>query len=158
MNEQRLQTYLNDHLALIVGERELAERVASENPGDLGAWLETLAVDLEAQKSVLRDLLARLGGGESSLKQNFAWLAEKAGRLKLNDSLTEYSPLSRLVELEALASAAGQRVALWENLERLVEQEATATPLPLEGLRERSEEQLARLHEFRRDAAPLALA
>ena len=31
------------------------------------------------------------------------WVAEKAGRLKLNGSLLTYSPLSRLVELEGLS-------------------------------------------------------
>ena len=41
-----------------------------------------------------------LGVG-SRAKDGAAWVAEKLGRLKTNGQLTGYSPLSRLVELEA---------------------------------------------------------
>lgn len=118
MNEERLRIYLSDHLSAFSGERELVQRCRSENSeGPLADLLERLGAELEDQQRILRDVLKRIGGSESRLKQGIAWVAEKAGRLKLNDSLLQYSPLSRVLELEALSAAALERTALWETLD-----------------------------------------
>ena len=117
MNDDRLSIYLNDHLAILVGETELAERCYGSNKeGDLGDFLQQLVSDLRAEQQVMKDMMRSIGASESRLKQGIAWLTEKAGRFKLNDSLLEYSDLSRLVELETLFVAAQERVSFWENL------------------------------------------
>lgn len=118
MNDQRLQIYLNDHLALLVGELELVKRCRKSNrQTPLAECLERIEAELTTQKATLEEVLQRIGGAENHIKQGAAWLAEKLGRFKLNDSLLKYSDLSRLIELEALAAAAQERLALWETLD-----------------------------------------
>ena len=114
MSEQHLNTYLNDHLALLVGEAELAERCRSSNADtELGGFLERLIADLREERRLLHEMLELLGASPDRLKQGAAWLAEKAGRLKPNNALLKYSELSRLIELEALAAAA--HAILWSR-------------------------------------------
>ena len=54
--------------------------------------------------------------GRDPFKIGAGWLGEKAGRLKLNGRLFEYSPLSRVVELESLTLAGTARQLLWRSL------------------------------------------
>ena len=51
----------------------------------------------------MEGIAVELGFGESKTKEAVAWVGEKIGRLKLNGQLRGYSPLSRVLELEALA-------------------------------------------------------
>ncbi len=117
MSDVHLKTYIDDHLALVVGECELAQRcLGSNHMGELAADLKQLHADLERELTILRDVLQRVGGSESRLKQGAAWLAEKVGRLKPNNEILQYSDLSRLVEIEALTLAAQARRVFWKNL------------------------------------------
>jgi hypothetical protein len=117
MRDERLRIYINDHLALVTGEVELADRcLHSNHDGTLGHFLQRLSTELRAEQEILKQLLEQIGGSQSLIKQGVAWLAEKAGRFKLNDKLLEYSDLSRLIELETLFIAACERRAFWENL------------------------------------------
>mgnify|MGYP007059522315 CR=1 FL=1 len=117
MNDDRLKIYVNDHLALLVAETELAQRCHGSNQdGALGLFLQQLVGDLLIEQDVLKEMLRSVGGSESLIKQGMACLAEKAGRFKLNYALLEYSDLSRLVELETLGVGAAERMSFWENL------------------------------------------
>jgi len=157
MNDQRLEIYLNDHLALMVGEMQLAERSRGSNRGTpLGAFLWRLTRELEGQRSIVGDVLTRIGASESSLKQGVAWFAEKLGRLKLNDSLLSYSPLSRVLELEALAAAAQERIALWDTLDAIAGSDHRLDGITFSWFRDQSQEHLRELHTRRRYAAVLA--
>ena len=128
MNVNHLQIYLNDHLALIVGELQLAERCARSNPKEeLGRCLMKLIGDLRIERQVVEELIRQLSGRPDVIKQGTAWLAEKIGRLKMNGSWLEYSDLSRLLELETLELAAHERAAFWQNIEHAVEMYATQT-------------------------------
>jgi len=120
MHPRRLRIYLSDHLALMVGESELADRCWSSNRDTpLGDFLDRLRVDVRGQRSVIADLLRRFDGEPSLAKTGMAWLLEKLGRAKPNDWLLSYSPLSRVVELESLAAAAQERVSMWNNLDAI---------------------------------------
>jgi hypothetical protein len=157
MNDKRLLIYLNDHLALMVGEGELAARCRASNKGTgLGEFLQSLEVEIRTQKSMVEDLIARLGGRESQLKQGAAWVAEKLGRCKLNDSLLKYSNLSRLIELQALEAAAQERIAMWETLGLVLKNDARAQKLGLEALLDRSQQRLNELSRHRRNEAAWA--
>ncbi len=117
MSDVHLKTYIDDHLALLVGECELTQRcLGSNDKGELAADLKQLHSDLEKELAILRDVLQRVGGSESRMKQGAAWLAEKVGRLKPNNEILHYSDLSRLVEIEALTLAAQGRRMFWQNL------------------------------------------
>ena len=162
MNEKRLRIYLDDHLALMVGEVELVNRCLGSNQRTpLGDFLQKLANEVAAQKSVAGDVQHRIGGAESiegRVKQGVAWFAEKAGRLKLNGSLLSYSELSRLVELETLAAAAQERVAFWDNLDAVAGREPRLGGIDFAFFRDQSQRQLNELNIRRRFAAAEAFA
>jgi|GEM_PF-4582888 len=78
MSDVHLKTYIDDHLALVVGEGELAERcLGSNDKGELPADLKQLHADLESELTILRDALQHIGGSESRLKQGAAGVLEE---------------------------------------------------------------------------------
>ena len=150
MNSQRLQIYLNDHLAGMVSEVELAERCKGNNSGqEVADFLVQLLADVRIHQMAAKDVLKRLGGQESAIKQGIAWLGEKMGRLKLNDSLTQYSELSRVVELEGLLLAAQLRLALWELLENVLSPDPRFSDVQFATLREQARRHLETVNSYR---------
>jgi hypothetical protein len=121
LHAKRLSVYLNDHLAVATAGAELAKRSLSSNEGTgLEPLLRRLTDDFEADLRLLREVMGALGVGEDPLKRGLAWLGEKLGRLKLNDSLTGYSPLSRVVELEGLMVVVGLLRNTWASLDEVL--------------------------------------
>lgn len=148
-----LHLYLNDHLAGAVAGTELARRAAAENEGtEFGAFLTDLAQEIEVDRLALEALMETLGASRDLLKGGTAWLAEKLGRLKLNGQLTGYSPLSRLLELELLASGVEGKLCLWRALQVVL-----GPSTQLGDLVERGERQRAGLEDWHRRAAEIAL-
>jgi hypothetical protein len=154
-----LAIYLNDHLAGAVAGLQLARRTAGENAGtEYGDFLERLAADVEADRRVLEDVMARLGVAEDPVKQGVAWLGEKLGRLKLNGRLKGYSPLSRLIELEGLALGVNGKLRLWRALASIAPAEPRLAEFDFVHLSARAEEQIADIDEHHVRAAEEALA
>lgn len=148
-----LRIYLNDHLAVMAAEVELARRCRSNNRGGkLEYELSRLIGEVEEDRRRIRELLERSGLRESRPKQILASVAEKIGRLKLNGQLRGYSDLSRLVELEGLCLAAEHRLNLWRSLETAAEH-PKLRELPLGEIVEKALHQRQRLEEHRVDAA-----
>lgn len=148
-----LHVYLNDHLAGAVAGSELVRRAASENEGnDFGAFLTELVQEIEIDRLALEALMETLGVSRDLLKGGTAWLAEKVGRLKPNGQVTGYSPLSRLLELEALASGVGAKLGMWRALQVVL-----GPSTQLDDLVDRGERQLAALEGWRLRAAEIAL-
>jgi hypothetical protein len=157
MDDERLRIYLSDHLALMVGELELAVRCRSANNGTaLGEFLSRLETEIGLQKAIVDEVLERIGGKESRLKNSAAWIAEKLGRFKLNGSLLKYSDLSRLVELEALAAASLERTILWQTLDLVLKSDARSVDYRFDKMRDRSQGFLDELNEHHRTAASWA--
>jgi hypothetical protein len=112
-----LKTYLQDHHAGATAGAELARRAAGSNAdSEYGAELEQLADDIAADRESLEHVMELLDVKPNSLKDAAGWTAEKFGRLKPNNSLLSYSPLSRVVELEGLLIGVTGKLALWEAL------------------------------------------
>jgi hypothetical protein len=153
-----LATYLNDHLAGSTSGVELVRRAARENEGsELGAFLASLASEIEQDRETLKEIMAALGVGEDRLKVAAGWLMEKLGRLKPNAQLTGYSPLSPLVELEGLALGITGKLAMWRALLQI----AGAPPLDaprLQELAQRAERQAGDVERHRLEVARSALA
>lgn len=150
-----LAIYLNDHLAGSVVGVELCRRARASNEGsELGEALAEICAEIEADRETLRRLMDRLGVGESRVKPAGAWLAEKLGRLKLNGQLHGYSPLSRVVELEALETGVAGKAMLWRALGRTYGDRLEG--FDFEALAARAESQGQRLETHRRDAAAIA--
>jgi hypothetical protein len=153
-----LAIYLQDHHAGSVGGLELAKRARGANEGtELGDVLKRIAAEIEADKTELEGIMARLGVGHDRLKVAAGWTAEKAGRLKLNGSLLSYSPLSRVVELEGLIAGIVAKQLLWRALRQLSERDSRLDPVQLDRLAERAERQVAELRAQHERAALDAL-
>ena len=152
-----LRTYLQDHHAGSTAGVELARRAASSNEGaEMGTELARIADEIAADRDSLEAVMETLGVGPSRLKDAGGWTAEKLGRLKPNNSLIGYSPLSRVIELEGLVLGVTGKLALWESLRAAVGDRVGDTDLA--ELIERAGDQRARLEELRRAAAAEALA
>jgi hypothetical protein len=115
-----LSTYLNDHLTGSTLGVELARRARGQNEGTpLGRYLDELVVEIEEDRDTLKRVMQAVGAGEDRIKQKLAWLAEKGGRLKPNNRLFGYSPLSRVIELEGLSLGVEGKRCLWESLREI---------------------------------------
>jgi hypothetical protein len=145
-----LSIYLNDHLAGATVARELAQRAAGSNRDtDYGPLFERLATEIREDREALLSIMDALGVATNQAKVLGGWWGEKLGRLKLNGRLLDYSPLSRVVELEALTLGVTGKAALWRTLETL-ELNALALPeIDFVQLRERAERQLEELEQHR---------
>jgi hypothetical protein len=158
-SSELLPIYLNDHLALATAGRDLARRSAGANDGtELGDFLAGLTAEIEADRALVLDVMGRLDVGRDSLKVGAAWLGEKLGRLKLNGRLLEYSPLSRVIELEALIAGVQAKLALWRTLAAAAPSEPRIADIDFTQLTARAQEQLAALEERHREAAATMVA
>lgn len=153
MSDEALSTYLNDHLAGSVGAIEMVERAITENAGNLlGRRLEEILKEIRKDQAVLQDLIARVGSTENPLKKAGAWLAEKAGRMKLGGT-DEPGELARMEVLETLAMGMQGRRALWRALRVVANKHPVLRGLDLDLLERRAVEQHDRVEEWRLEAA-----
>src|SRR5918995_1929300 len=148
--DRLLEIYLTDHLAAATAGVALVRRCARSNATNgYGETLRRLAEEIVEDRRTLRGIVAELGFEESKAKNATAWLGEKVGRLKLNGQLRGYSPLSRLLELEALSVGVAGKLALWEALQSLPDVARRLGAFDLNELRERAQRQRATVEEHR---------
>lgn len=116
-----LRIYFNDHRAGSVAGRAIAQRCAKANDGNgIAAFLrgDLLPAIVDEQRYV--DTVAdALGLQRNPLKELAARGGELVGRAKLNGRLREYSPLSRVEELEMLLAGVHTKMQLWITLNQL---------------------------------------
>ena len=119
MNDRLLSIYLNDHLAGATAGVEISRRSAGSNEGtEYGDALASIAKEIAEDREALRSVMAALGVAPNLAKTTMVRLAERAGRvLKLNGRLLEYSPLSRVEELEFLRIGVEGKLSLWRSLQ-----------------------------------------
>jgi hypothetical protein len=118
MDTKYLTTYLNDHLGGSTAGLELAKRTRENNEGtEFEDVLARLAREIEEDRDALFSMIEALGARPDPVKRAVAWAGEKIARAKPNEALTSYSPLSRLIEFEALMLGVSGKLALWRALE-----------------------------------------
>jgi hypothetical protein len=153
---KELDSYLNDHLAGSVGALELIEHWAHLHDGKpLGVFFSQIDTEIRADQNVLRNLMRRLGLGESSLRKASAWAAEKVGRVRLMIAGGEQESLGLVLSLEGLIMGIVGKKLLWRSL-------AAANLAELNGydfreLERRAEQQIDRIEAERIRAAKLVL-
>jgi carbon monoxide dehydrogenase subunit G len=147
VNTELLGIYLNDHLAGAMASTELARRISRTHPE-----LRALADDVEADRRELLDLMRASGVEPRPHKAAIGWLTEKAGRLKLNGRLLGRSPLSDVLELEALRVSIDGKAAMWRALQTLPGADAER----LDRLLRRAEGQAGLIEQHRIRIAPKA--
>lgn len=153
-NRDLLRIYLTDHFAAAAGGVALARRVARSHRDTADAErLKRLAGDIAADRGALLSILRSLGMPARRYKSMAVWAAEKGGRLKLNGRLISRSPLSDLVEFEALRLAVEGKAAGWRTLLTITDRERGLDPDQLRTLLERAAAQIALLDELHTKAA-----
>jgi len=147
-DQDLLAIYLNDHLAAATAGVELARRAASSHEGERGAELTRLADEISEDREALRDIMKRLDVAESTVKKVAGWAGEKVGRLKPNDHLLSRSPLSDVLELEALRAGTAARIAGFQVLRAVAVDDSRITKEELETLMQRADDQAERLYKL----------
>lgn len=153
-----LRVYLNDHLAGAAGGVALARRLAhAHRDTAAGAELADLAQQVAQDRTALVEIMASVGVTRELIKQPLALVAERLGRFKLNGTLLSRSPLSSVVELEAMALGVTGKAAVWRTLRELCGSEPRLDGARIEQLISRADQQLATLERLRVRAVREAL-
>jgi hypothetical protein len=155
VNRKLLRIYLQDHYAASAAGLNLARRLARENAGTSFADdLTRLANEIAEDRAELGTVLRVLGVEPSRVKVVLARSVERLSRLKLNGRLLDYSPLSRLIELETLSAGIEAKRGLWQALGQVDGE----LGVDLDRLTGRAETQIASVERLRKHAAELAFA
>jgi hypothetical protein len=150
-NKRWLTVYLQDHYAAAVAGTALFHRVAGSH-GDAHARsvIAELATQVEMDRRELGGIMRTLGIRHSQPKQAFAWSGEKVGRLKTNGSVFKRSPLTDVVELDALSLGVEGKVLCWKVLLTVAQAEPSLDVTQVEHLLDRAAIQRGRIEELRR--------
>lgn len=145
-----LRTYLRDHdSGALAGARRLGSTAQSHRDPGARAELSRLRTEVEEDRRSLAAVMDRLGITPDPVKRLAIVAGERLGRLKPNGFPTRRSPLTDVVELEALSMAVTGKLRLWETLAALGPEVTLTDPAELARLRERAldhRERLGRLH------------
>lgn len=147
VDDARLRTYLNDHLAGGTAAVWTLVRLAADHRGDeLGRPLADLRDQVAMDRDTLRDLLGRLPSGESLWKRALGAVGAVAawGRNLLPDPRP--TPAE---ELEALAIGVWGKRLLWGTMTRVAERDPRFADVDVRELTERAEEQEKELLRLR---------
>ena len=113
-----LRIYLADHHAGSVGGVALAKRLARRDD-EIGSTVSVVLGHIQEDQRALLRLLSRVGGTRHRAKEAAVVLAERLGRLKLNGRWIGRSPLTPVLELEAMVLAVEGRSRLWQTMTQL---------------------------------------
>ncbi len=157
-----LAVYVGDHWAAAGGGARLARRLAQRYEGSpWGPRLERLAHDVEADETALTEVRDQLGLGPSlgdRLKRVGAVVGERLSTLKLNGRLASRSPLTPLIECEAMMSGIAGKHRLWVALDQIVRHHpGVTTSHDLAALAAGARDQLALLDEVHTSTAATAV-
>ncbi|MBL7495883.1 hypothetical protein I6A84_11040 [Frankia sp. CNm7] len=158
--ERLLGIYLNDHLAGSTAGLGLARRMARRHRAlPVGPAVASIAEEIEADRAAFLALFDRLGITRRRYKVALGWLAELVARAKSNGRLVASSPLSSVVELEALRlGVEGKRLG-WVTLATIARRDAELglDPAEFDALVDRAARQADRLDHLRVQAIQEAL-
>ncbi len=145
-----LGIYLNDHLAGSTAGLSLIERTARAHAGTTaGPPLTKLAKEVAEDRDELLGFMAALGIGVARYKLAAAWVAERAGRLKLNGRLLSRSPLSSLLEIEGMKLGVEGKITGWRSLRSLADHDPRLDAAKLDRLISRAKAQSRTLEKLR---------
>jgi len=152
-----LDTYLADHLAGSVVALELLEHLEkNHHEAGLQEFFAGLREDIVADRHELESLMKRLAISASTLRSALAWLAEKAGRLKLRLDDSADGSLRLLEATELVATGIDGKRSLWLALAAASEDSRILQGPDYGRLIERAIEQRRRIEPVRLAAARAA--
>jgi hypothetical protein len=154
MADDALATYLKDHYAGAAGGASLARQLAEgASAPEEGEQLEEIAIAIEEDQRILRQLMERLSIEPAGLKQAGAKLGEKLGRVKLHSSGGE----NRVLQYESMIMGVTGKLQLWNSLLSLTVGDPRLNIPELERMKARAEEQRAGLERLHDQVAGQAL-
>lgn len=162
-NRRFVEIYLNDHLAAATAVSSLARRMARSltDPADRNRLKQMLG-DIEEDAGALRTVMRQLNVPVTRYRLVAARVAEKLGRFKPNGRLVRRSPLSDLVEIEALCLGVSADLAGWRSLRVIAETPAGMVAGldagEIDRLIGRAEGRLVRLERLRSRVGAVVLA
>jgi len=114
VDERLLRIYVDDHLVGATGAVNRLSRIASSYT-DLSVHSEVVQLAEQVREDVvsLLDMARQLGVDRRRGAHALGRAGELAGRLKLNGRLRSRSPLTPLVEIEALRVGVLGKLSLW---------------------------------------------
>ncbi|MEP6569554.1 MAG: hypothetical protein ABJC10_07255 [Acidobacteriota bacterium] len=158
MASEHIATYLNDHLAGSVVAIELMENLESVYAGaPIADFIARLRVDVESDRKELETLMSGLNVSESRTRKASAWLTEKFTELKLRFDDSKRGDLRLFESLEALSLGIEGKRSLWLALAAAAEVSPRLNIADYDRLRQRAEEQRARVETKRVEVAKAAL-
>jgi hypothetical protein len=148
-----LGLYLSDHLTgSTAGVSRIQRMVEVYANTPVSADLARVSAEITRERQQLLDLIHDLGVRQRPHRQAAAWLAEHAGRLKMNGRILSRSPMTMVLEAELMRAAVLGKLGGWQTLAELAPElgldKATFTALADDA---RSQiEALSRVHEHAR--------
>ncbi|WP_188308147.1 hypothetical protein [Streptomyces sp. CBMA123] len=153
-----MSIYLNDHLTGAFGGAALARRMADSHPDSRrAADLRRLVRDVEEDRDDLVRIMNSLGVPVRHYRTWLGLAGERIARLKPNGSLVRRSPLSDLVELEAMRTGVEGKTALWQALRAIADTDPRLDPDDLDRLIERARDQTRTLKGWHRSVSSKVL-
>ncbi|MGW3494642.1 hypothetical protein [Streptomyces sp. NPDC001020] len=156
--QKLLGIYLNDHLAGATAGTQRAAHLARTARGSaLGRAIAPVAAEIAQDRSELLGIMRDLDVPVRRHKVCVGWVGERLARLKGNGRLVRRSPLSTVLELEALRLGIEGKAAGWQTLRRISATDERLDPAPLDRLLERARRQQDTVEEWRTREAETAL-
>ncbi|MEH3032809.1 MAG: hypothetical protein PGN07_01925 [Aeromicrobium erythreum] len=151
--------YVHVHLAGSAAGIDLFTR---SGEGQLDGRIARMVLDIRDElvdeRARLQRMADALDVGESTVLTTAARVGERIGRLKPNESLVHRTPLTDLVELEAMRDAVAGKIAGWQALLTVVDVRPELDRGELDFLLAQGLEQHDRLTAAHRDVAGRVLA
>lgn len=149
MDDEVLHGYLQHHWVGSTAGVSLFQRVArTHGIVEVATAVGQLADEIEQERETLRRVMHDLGARPSTVGTVAAKLGAELGRLKPNGRLVTRSPLTDLVEIEALRIAVFGKRAGWQALRSVADADPRLDAALLDSLVARSEHQLEKLAEL----------
>jgi len=151
---EHLSDYLNDHLAGSVGALELLDRLIETYEGKpLERFFRDLRQDIESDQAQLKELMQKIGVGESTVRKAGAWLAEKLSRSKIELEKGSQDEPGLFLALEALILGITGKRSLWRALHAASRAVPALARVDYSGLEKRAIEQCERVEARRLEVA-----
>ena len=154
LDHELLAGYLSDHLAgAVAGSQRMHRLAQAERAAPDGPALTAVSHEIDEDRATLERVIAVADITPSRAKVAAGCVAEKVGLLKTNGRWLRRSPLTSLVELEALRMGVTGKVALWTALART----SLARDFDFDALAARGRHQLDVLEDAHRRRAGIVL-
>lgn len=159
MDDDVLHGHLQHHWAGATGGVALFERVA-HNHGDPATAAEVgiMTCEIAEDRESLRGIMHAVGLRPSVVGTVTARVGAELGRLKPNGHIVTRSPLSDVLEVEALRDAVFAKRSGWELLRALADEDDRLDAVLLDELIGRADDQLRRLRALHLDVARKRIA